>query len=179
ILMYDIGAEKLIHTVQLYRQGPNEVNGIKGFTILARDRIMISTFPQKLLTVNLDGLIVDQIDYNMTNEAGQFSRAITLNSHDNNDIYRIDDSYIIPQEPPYRNSDGETIGLEGQAGSSVFIEINDEDKQFSKVKLPSEILTGLHENSILFLTSAFVDGTLYWAHRTDMDIYYTTDFEHI
>src|SRR5690606_301272 len=61
ILMYDIATEELIHTIQLYRQGPNEVNGIKGFTILERDRIMISTFPQKLLTVNLDGLIVDQI----------------------------------------------------------------------------------------------------------------------
>src|SRR5690606_6793184 len=144
-----------------------------------RDRIMISTFPQKLLTVNLDGLIVDQIDYNMTNENGQLSRPITLNSHDNNDIYRTDGGYIIPQEPPYRQSDGEVTGLEGQAGSSVFIEINDGEENFSKVKLPSEILTGLHENSILFLTSTFVDGTLYWAHRTDMDIYYTTDFEHI
>jgi len=179
ILMYDIATEELIHTIQLYRQGPNEVNGFKGFTILDRDRIMISTFPQKLLTVNLDGLIVDQIDYNMTSEAGQFSRPITLNSHDKNDIYRTDDGYIIPQEPPYRQSGGEATGLEGQAGSSVFIEINDGAKKFSKVKLPSEILTGLHENSILFLTSAFVDGTLYWAHRTDMDIYYTTDFEHV
>src|SRR5690606_32014488 len=28
ILMYDIATEELIHTIQLYRQGPNEVNEI-------------------------------------------------------------------------------------------------------------------------------------------------------
>ncbi len=86
ILMYDIGTEELIHTIQLYRQGPNEVNGIMGFTVLKRDRVMISTYPQKLLTVNLEGEIVDVIDYKMSGKDGEFSRPITLNSYDNNDM---------------------------------------------------------------------------------------------
>src|SRR5690606_29542938 len=146
ILMYDIFTGELIHTVQLYRQGPNEVNGIKGFTIIDRDRIMISTFPQKLLTVNLDGLIVDQIDYNMTNENGQFSRPITLNSHDNNDIYLTNDGYIIPQEPPYRNPDGDHVSTNEQTGASLFIEVSGTKKKFSNITLSPDVFEGLHQN---------------------------------
>ena len=179
ILMYDIDSEELIHTMQLYRQGPNEVNGIKGFTIIDRNHIMISTSDQNLVTVNLAGKVVDKIDYHLTNENNQFSRAIALNSPDNNDIYLTEGAYLIPQEPPYRNPDGVVMTKQDQTRFSVCIKVQGEQKEFCNIKLPAEAFEDLHQNSILLLTSTFVNGTFYWAFRTDMDIYYSSDLEHI
>ena len=78
ILIYELDSQSLSDVVQIKEDGPHGITGFKGFTVLARDLIMISSINRKLYSINLKGEVVNVIDYSGAVDGNEFTRAVTL-----------------------------------------------------------------------------------------------------
>ncbi len=173
ILLYDLENQELINVIQMKKEGPHGIIGFKGFTLLEKDRIMVSSINRKLYTINPSGEVINIIDYSKVSQNGEYSRAVSLSHKMYNDIYRIGNKYIIPQEPPYRDEDKAINSNSSKIGKSLFLTVENNSQQFSDQKLTQRVIEGLLQNSSLHMTTICTDKHLFWSFSERMDIYYT------
>lgn len=178
LIIFDLESKTIKHRLKFEKEGPDGIDYLLGFTVLSEQEIAIADRYPKLHIVNLSGETIKRINYQIDDGSIYFSREAPIGSSRFNDIYKIGNSFIIPQEPPFRNGEGAIFEKQEKLKGKIFLQVNEDGTniQFLDITLPDDYYQKTSANLPIGMSSFFWNNRLFWTFSKNQDIYYTDDF---
>lgn len=181
VIVFDLDEKKIKNRIHLKKEGPDAIKFLGGLTVLSESTIMIADGPPRLHIVNLEGEIIKRLDYTTDDGKINFAHYAKTISVLHNDIYQIDDRFIIPQQPTFQNQEGKALIRNDKLKTKLFIEINKDGTgtRFLDITIPDDFFENIPVSGIGSFSSLMAEGKLIWSFNTDLSIYYSEDLVNV
>ncbi len=178
VIVFDLYNDVIDERIRFNRSGPDAIDAFQGFTISENGNVIISDLGDVLKEVDTNGKVIKRMYYSITESRINYSRPSAINSNMANDIYSIDGTTIIPQEPIIRSNKGALLSQEEIIKSKLFIRLSNDTPEYLPIGLDDTFFDNLVQQMGMTTMSSCYDGDkLVWGFSCVPTLYSTANMK--